>query len=358
MTQRPAIDVAQIKAMLLDRLEQLVAELLPAGERDGDEYRCGNIDGGAGRSLAVHMRAGPRLGVWADFAEGHRGDVLDLIAACRCQGDTRASIAWARQWLGLEHVPPEQLERQRREARARAEQRERLRDRDEEQRERRAYGQWYRAGGYADSPAEIYLRDTRGVDFRELGRAPRALRYAPDVISREIPAGSPCMLALCARYELPADRIVNPCVHRTFLSRTEDGRWIKNPSLGKASKKFAGVAKGAFIPLWRGESGKPYREAPDGDTMMVSEGIEDGGTAIMACPQFRCIAGLSVNNLKSITLPRGVQRVILIGQHDTDPGTLLQRDFAVRAWRGQGKRVDVYLPPAVGKDVNDYLRSA
>jgi twinkle protein len=74
-------EIAEIKRDLARHVEALVVELLPAGYREGREWRVGNFQGDPGDSLAVHL-AGDKAGVWCDFADGARGDVFDL-AACR-----------------------------------------------------------------------------------------------------------------------------------------------------------------------------------------------------------------------------------------------------------------------------------
>ena len=90
----------EIAAELAARIDSLVKDLLPAGRREGHEWRCGNIAGEPGSSLAVHLK-GNKAGVWADFAAGIGGDALDLIAAVLGLPMVEA-LSWARRWLGLD----------------------------------------------------------------------------------------------------------------------------------------------------------------------------------------------------------------------------------------------------------------
>lgn len=75
--------------------------LLPAGKVRGDEYEVGNLRGEPGRSLRVHLNG--KGTVWSDFAGNERGaDLLDLWVEARCNGDRRAAMREAADWLGLD----------------------------------------------------------------------------------------------------------------------------------------------------------------------------------------------------------------------------------------------------------------
>lgn len=97
MSARPT-SAQEVAARLADRIESLVVELLPQGHREGAEWRCGSINGESGKSLGVHL-TGEKRGVWADFANGERGDALELVKAVLGL-DTRAAIEWSLNWLG------------------------------------------------------------------------------------------------------------------------------------------------------------------------------------------------------------------------------------------------------------------
>jgi hypothetical protein len=89
-----------IARMLAGRIDQLVRDLLPAGHREGQEWRCGSIGGEPGNSLGVHL-TGSKAGVWSDFSAGQKGDALDLVAVVHSFSIGEA-IGWSRSWLGLE----------------------------------------------------------------------------------------------------------------------------------------------------------------------------------------------------------------------------------------------------------------
>jgi hypothetical protein len=90
----------EIAHRLAPRIDQLVRDLLPAGHREGREWRVGNVQGDQGASLAVRL-SGQKSGAWHDFATGQSGDALDLVRAA-LDVDMRTALVWSRRWLGLE----------------------------------------------------------------------------------------------------------------------------------------------------------------------------------------------------------------------------------------------------------------
>lgn len=95
-------DITQIKSQLAGRAESIARQLLPAGQKHGNEWCVGSIDGEKGDSLKVCI-SGDRAGVWADFATGQAGDLLDL--ACATKGcDLLAALKWASDLLGIKDL--------------------------------------------------------------------------------------------------------------------------------------------------------------------------------------------------------------------------------------------------------------
>lgn len=95
----------EISRLLADRAADVAAYLLPQGKRHGPEWKAGSASGEAGQSLSVRV-SGDKRGVWADFATGDKGDLLDLWAAARCTTMAEA-IKEAKAYLGVrDTVPP------------------------------------------------------------------------------------------------------------------------------------------------------------------------------------------------------------------------------------------------------------
>jgi hypothetical protein len=101
--------VSALSRALAERIDALVAELLPGGHREGHEWRAGSVAGEAGHSLGVHL-TGDKRGIWCDFATGEGGDALDLVKAV-LRLSTREALSWARRWLGLDDGRAELLQR-------------------------------------------------------------------------------------------------------------------------------------------------------------------------------------------------------------------------------------------------------
>lgn len=93
------MDAGQISRMLAERAESVAAYLLPNGQREGADWCVGSVDGEKGKSLKVCTR-GEKAGVWADFAAGQSGDLLDLYAAVKSVSLVEA-LQWAREYLNI-----------------------------------------------------------------------------------------------------------------------------------------------------------------------------------------------------------------------------------------------------------------
>jgi len=342
-TARP-VDISVIAAMLADRAEALCAALLPAGVREGAEWRIGSIAGEPGRSMAVHLR-GAKAGVWYDWAAGVGGDALDLVARVLFRDDKRQAMCWARAWLDIDNADPASFEQHRQNA---------ISDRAATQREdasrrRQATRLFLEAQpSLAGTAAEAYLRG-RAIDLAQLGRQPRSLRFHPALWNQETQRPWPALVAA----------IVNAggcmiAIHRTWLAPDNRGKApLRNP------KMTLGRYSGGSIRLWRGASGKPLKNAPQSETVLIAEGIEDALSAVIAAPEHRVLAAVSLANLANLVLPQAIGTVVILAQNDPAGSPAVRvLDRAVDAFRRQGRRVKLARPPVLIKDINDLLRGA
>src|SRR5215469_18977316 len=87
---------------LAERADDLTVDLLPNGCLENRRWwRCGDITGIAGQSLALEI-TGARRGRWCDFASGEGGDLLDLARESPrtgCNGNRLKSLRWAHDYL-------------------------------------------------------------------------------------------------------------------------------------------------------------------------------------------------------------------------------------------------------------------
>jgi hypothetical protein len=349
----PLQDVKTIVNMLTQRIEPLCRHILPAGQKEGQEWRVGSCLGEKGKSMAVHL-TGSRAGVWQDFAAGIGGDALDLVAAVKCNGQKADAIKWCRGWLGLADIDPRTMKK----INSRAEEDRKRRAADAE-RERQARAKvakalWIGAEDFiSGTPVAHYLRG-RGIELLKLKHFPRSLRFAPDLayppdLNDGVVASFPAMVACIvnARGEYLA-------THRTFLKPA--GRIACHKAPVKEAKLSLGSFRGGFIPLSRGKTNKRLSENPKDDWVILCEGIEDGLSLCLLYPDARVLACISVSNFQNITLPDGVTRVTLARDNDA-PGSAADQavERALMALQAPGRRVELIAAPAPYKDFNAAL---
>lgn len=347
------IEIGDLVARLADRAPELARDLLPAGTRRGAEWCVAAADSGPlGCSVSVHL-AGGRAGVWGAWAANKGGDALDLVtefadlARYRHEGDRSdksAAIRWALDWLRID--PQDRRPAPAPAAAARPHQAEP----NAEEKRGGAFRLWLAARPLRPGDdAYDYLADTRGIDFAALGRVPRALRYFSALPNTEAGRRFPALLAAVAG---PRGRFLT--VHRTWLERQTDGRVLKAPVA--EPKKVYGPCRGGIIPLWRGASGRPWKQAPPGDVLGLAEGIEDALSYAVAVPEHRVAAALNVGNLAHVRLPPAIGTVIIAADNDA-PGSPAERTLqrAVAHFLAQGREVRIARCPPGVKDLNALL---
>lgn len=344
---RAGPSLGEVSSMLAARIDALVPAILPAARRDGREWAVGSCAGEPGASMKIH-RGSARPGVWQDFAAGEGGDALQLVAAVLFGGDLRRAAAWSRSWLGLDTLPPDRLQQARRDVQERAAQTAGQAEEQEERRRRAARAIWFNASGNVlGTPVYEYLR-CRGIDLRRMPRLPRAIRYA-SACRYDAARSFPAMVT--AVTDAQGEMIA---VHRTYLERAKPFRW------GKAGvrdpKRVLGGFRGGFVRLARGKSGRPLKDAPPDDEIVITEGIEDGLTIALARPASRVLCAVSLGNIQNVRLPAQCRDVVLAADNDA-PGSAaagaLRR--AVDVLTGQGRSVRIVHSPK-GKDFNDFWR--
>lgn len=81
------VNFDEVKNLCHGRIRELLPLWLPGGSVSGNEYECGDIHGGAGKSLKVNLNTG----MWADFAANIKGgDLISLYAAIKSIGQKEA----------------------------------------------------------------------------------------------------------------------------------------------------------------------------------------------------------------------------------------------------------------------------
>lgn len=340
-------ETAEIKALLQDRIADLCRTLAPDGRRSGAYWIARNPARDDHKPGSFWIKLSNTAGAWRDEATGDKGDVLQLVAYCQRLADFASTIAWAKDWLGLASVDPQTLARTRRRiekkrAAAEAEAAERL-----ARQRKAAKAQWLAAAPIAGTLAERYLLG-RGIPLADLAQPPRALRCGTRThkeSGQELPAMLACVTG-------PDETFW--ALHATFLRPDGCGKAAVDPA-----RKIWPSYRGGAIRLSKGETKlRPREAAAEGllDTLALTEGIEDGLSVALACPELRVWAAGALGNLGAIRVPECSAEVVVCADNDWGkPGAERQLAAALEALARQGRPVKVARSP-IGKDVNDALR--
>ena len=349
------VSVGEIARMCAAHIQTLAPQLLPNGKKSGQEWICGSPAGEPGTQMAVHL-TGTKAGIWAHFAGHERGDALDLIAVVLFAGDKREALRWARRWLGIDAGDAAVLATARRalpdQAKLAA-----AAAVDEAKSRTAAKTIWLAAqAGLANTPVADYLA-RRGIDLAEMARPPRAIRYHPRLWHTESQRHWPAMVTAISG----PDGFL--AIHRTWLQvgdnalpRSQDNRLaIVTKAPVEPQKAVWGAYRGGHIPLQRGATGKPLRQAEDGETLDITEGIEDGLTVAVFNPTFRVIAAVSLSALAVIELPPAIRTLRIWRQADTKKPALEAFDRAVAAHQAAGRAILIPALEPGAKDVNEMI---
>ncbi|MDL2172031.1 toprim domain-containing protein [Asaia sp. HumB] len=337
------IGAAELSTLLTQRIDQLVRELLPFGQRMGADWRCDSLSGGKGTAFTVHL-TGKNPGGWVDHRSGEFGDALDLVAACLTGGSTKEAYRWAHGWLGLGDLGPVAI----RQAHLAAEKIQRDAVKDEQDGRKKALAMWLNAEPVTEgSPVLAYIRN-RGIDVAPLGRFTRSIRFAPAHYCNEVQRKLPAMLA--AFTDATGAHVAT---HQTWLTQDSEGRWVK--ARLDVAKKIRGAYAGAAIRLRKGDTGETLAKASPDETVLIGEGIETCLSVAVCCPEFRVLAAGSLSNMAAIWLPDQVRKVTLLADRDEHEAAKRGLDRAIDFHLSKGREVRVAKPPR-GKDFNDAIQ--
>jgi len=334
MTAPRRLDAEQVKALLTSQSADLLALLLPGGRTVGGEYRARGPDGS---TWAVQV-TGSKAGAWISGSAGLAGrSYLSLIRDIACEGDHLRAYKFALRFVGEDVTVPL----------PRTLPRAVPRPADADPRDN-GLGIYLHGEPFDwTNPVGLYLQN-RGIDPALFERPIRVLRYHRTLHNAESGRLLPGMLAA----------IVDPQTSKQIaLHRT----WLDGPPWRKAAvrtpKKVWGPFGGGLIPLTRGHSGKPWKQAPDGDCLLLAEGIENALAVAGDEPDYRCAAYVSANNLVQLRLPDAFRTICLVIDRDGENWSVTEdREIALEQWRLEGRSVGLWEPPEGVKDAADYVK--
>ncbi len=322
----PDIPIPEIVNRLAGNVAALCERLLPNGHREGTEWRCGSVQGEPGKSLGVHL-TGAKAGIWSDFADGNKGDPLDLIQAC-LRLDKGGAVLWAKDWLGIGDGTRAPLQPPPQPHLCTA-------PHQDNPNGPLALDIWDKSQPAAGTPVEAYLRG-RGINIP----VPVTIRYNPGV--RHTQSGL-LLPAMVAAVQAP-DRSIT-AIHRTFLLGNGRGKApVTKP------KMMLGSVNGGCVRL-----------AYAGPKMVIAEGIETS-LSVLAATGLPVWAALSASYFIGLALPALplAGEVVIAADHDEiKNGKRAGKDAAEKAaalWTSQGRKVSIAYPPTPGTDFNDMAR--
>lgn len=364
MTDRPSI--AEIKNVAQDRIGDVLAAL-GVREKSRGNYisMCNPVAKDAHPSFTIWVK-GAAIGAFKDHRGIAQGDIIDLVAYLKgwSAGNDRAgrdqALAFLADLTGLQRMSLSQRATLGATHKRTAREAEKKRDEDLAEKQKRAFELWVNASPILGTRVDTYLAG-RGIDLQELPRGPRGGLRMPSVVRAleehlhtESGRMWPCMIAGCTD---PATGEVL-AVHRTWLALNGEGKADVTPA-----KKVWPDFRGLVIPLWRGETRLSVKEALEHglcETLVLTEGIEDGLSAVLAAPGYRTWAMISLGNLGNVArvLPACIDSVIVHRQREwNNAAAVAAFDKGKAALEATGRPVAI-VEAMGGKDLNDTLQGA
>ncbi len=373
-----SIDLDRLNDVMRARIHDMIINVWKLrGYRDGNNYICPNplrADHHSG-SFMIGV-AGKYQGMVTDFAgEAIPGTGKKSVSALAFHialmhgGDKAAGVAWGKDWAGFTGRAPDSLKRTQA-ALADFDDRPQDNAQDIEKKRKRSLRIYLdKTVGWANTPVDYYYKG-RGIDLSALPFPPHAPKFKEKCFAGELgkPGNDPDAYLPAIILPFVAMDGTHLGVHRTWLERTDDGRWIKSTLLKKPKRSYGSYA-GGVIHLWNGTRvlartgviayGQPLSAAKGALRVHLAEGPEDGWAVVMAYPDERVDVAGSISNMGGLAYPEKVTEIVIWKQADP-PGSAADQQFrrAVTNFRAQGKRVMVAdvgkVFPGV-KDANDLL---
>lgn len=357
---------AEIKALLQERIYDLIRQLAPGGKEKGGKYVAPNPtrnDRNPG-SFVIWTKS-PAIGAWKEFAETKAGgkamggDIIDLIAYCRGCGH-KGAFDFARSYLGISGMKPEDIRR-------RADAMKTKREQDEAaalerlmRARRRMWELWNASAPLRGSLAQAYLL-SRGVDLARIPNLSPDLRFAaraPYWLERKTLQNgrqvTPEFPAMIAALRNGAGEFI--AAHLTFLDPSGEGK----APVAKAKlmyPAFNGERVAAAVNL--GASGLSLREAEEAglrEFVCVTEGIENALALAQAEPGDRVNAATSLSALGNVPDSSVYQGFLVAIENDLKASASAAAERALLALAERTGKPVAPLLALAGNDLNDTLK--
>ena len=362
------MEIGEAIRRLGERTPEIVQRLYPAASIEKHRAFIGDVHGNPGRSMSISFEPDPKTkkrGNWRDWAADQGGDILDLVAIRQFNGDKKAALRWAKDFLGIQSAPDHIRNRVPPAPRGTKSLKPPKPKKEFREIAWRIWGV-EALPDLTDTPVAHYLAE-RGIDI-DAQPISGAIRYHPDCLDGETGVFYPAMVTAMA---VPEPRKADngtfkwfQQVHRTYLEQGPDGRWGKaDLGLDKAGKRRSaksvlGSGDGGYISISRGASGKRLKQAPLGDRVMICEGIEDALHLARAFPDWRVIAAATMGNMAALWLPETIRTIQVWADNDDKPDARAAfervQDKIAEKWGDRD--LSVVRVPDQFKDISDAVR--
>ncbi len=370
-------DIRTIRMMLQDRLAELLGRLVPGGNTSGGMYVVKNPtrDDRKAGSFLIWMH-GDAKGGFKDYANGDKGDVIDLIAYAHKRPDDRKfAISWARDFLGLKTMDPKVRAAAEAAAKAKALQSAAQDKQDALAKRLRAVAMFERALPIEGSPAENYFaarhiplhlipnreNDQRFAQRLEWWRGAEWESYGDGGCQRrrKVKPGPSFPAIVSAVRKANGDIIA---VHCVFLNADCTGKApVENPKL------MFGAVAGGVIRLTRGPSNQtPEEAALSGrrDPLVIAEGWESAASVAIVAPEARVWAATSISNFANVPVWSACVGSVIVAadnvREDVSPAGRVQfeeaMERAVDALSAHDVPVTVMQSHGGANDFNDLIQ--
>lgn len=369
-------DARTIRALLQDRLQELLGKLLPGGHIKSGLYVVKNptrADNKPG-SFVIWMN-GAAKGGFKDYAgsDADKGDVIDLIKYVhrRPKSDNKFALDWARDFLGLATMDPRARKAAEEAARAKALQAAK-KDSDAALAKKIRIAKMFNTAQPIEDTIALRYFEARECPLQLVPYREDDLRFSPSLEwwrgaewedlgegrRRKVRPG-PMYPAVVAAVRNYLDDII--AVHCTFLREDGSGKApVEDPKL------MYGPVAGGVIRLTRGPQNlTPAQASLAGrrDILAISEGIETGLSVAIGAPEARVWAATSISNIANVPVWHACVSSVVIAADNVNPNASAQgrvqfreqMDRAIEALSAHDVPL-VVMQPHAGGDFNDLIR--
>lgn len=364
-------DRDEVKELLKSRIEDLCAQLLPDGRRQGRLWVAHNpVTADFSQSPEFKVALNQDVGAWKDWRSGAKGDVLHLISYLQGYESFSDTMTWARNFLGLSTMRPAERAALDAEARRRAADRRVAAERTRlfkivKAEEKFLAGSAFGGRSVAEQHARRYfagrkcpLEDVVHVDattFRFADQSEYWTRgeYRTDDAGRRYKVKDGPKYPAIHSAMRAASGLVTAC-HVTFL----DPVLPKKISLEDANAKLIfGEAKGSVIRISHGPENVAPEVAQEQHPLIVCEGVETGLSLAIACPSARVWAAGSLSNMGNVPLWMECIPSLILARDNNHGNAQAERQLegVLKQLAEHGKPMSV-IASHVGDDFNDLAR--